>query len=1126
MLLPMLAGGALAATGQVVGSEQQGYGRLVFTFTAPVGAKVRLVNSVLIVEFDESVTLNPDKLPVEVPNYIGIARLDPDGRSIRIGLNGRFRHDLKVAGERVYLDLLGPRWQGLPPPLPQEVIDELVRRARAAEERAKRVEVEKKAERGIDIRVAHAPRFRRAIFTLPRSAPIAFDDRDGDLTLVFEGDFELPETLARSRLAGPVEGVRVIREPSRLQVTMRLADGMKVRGFREDDSFTLDFSRLDGRALADAIADPPATPPDLSREKPAAPAAAPAAPAPAQAAQQPLPQTATPPRLAQTPQPVKPETFLSDTGGEPIDFRIEKGRDPQGFALRLDGLAKAPVAILQRGPTLIVAIETPQTPGMPTVPPELKNHVDGIQVTRLANATVLRLTPKVEGQFWLTRDSGDIVIQRGRSEGTPDAVAGQPIRLQRVFDGQGRDALEANFRSEGRLLTIEDPQTGGKLAIVPVAEGMFASPKAQSFAEVVIERTLAGFAALPLDEAVTLTRQENGVLLSHEIRLNLSSLPPPEPPAVKDRKALLIEPDTYEKLARDPLRLLERNLLRAAADAPRVTRPQARLRLAQAYLAHRAYPEAQGVLDVLVQDDPEAAAQKNVLFARAVAATFMGRVVEATRLLNEPQLANEPEQRLLQAVVDSKAMRYPQAVNSFKAGIEALDGYPDSLQATIRRIAIEAALEAGDSAFARDQIKAYDRLDAAHRDNALLQLLSARLAEMEGRAADAFAGYTQVAQSNDRRIEAEARFGRATSGLIAQKMTPEEAKAEFETLTAIWRRSEIEVKALARLGEIYAADGRWREAFLASQRATALMPNHPVARRLEESMGRRFESLFLDAEQRKISKVEALAIYQEFRTLVPPGRRGDEIARRLADRLFDLDLVNEAAEILEHQVKNRLEGVARSVVATRLAVMHLQNRQPVKALTVISQTRLSSLPPDLKRARTLLEARAMGELFRTELAIEVLANETGEDVERLRADINWKGKHWREAGEAYERVLGDAWQGDEPLTDQQRLDVMRAGLAYVLAEEALSLDRLRSKYMPKMAKSTDAGAFNMIALENYSNPRGFRDVARQVVNADTLTEFLASYRKRYPETSGEMRPVRSAGDQRQSALPQAGAGPG
>jgi len=65
----------------------------------------------------------------------------------------------------------------------------------------------------------------------------------------------------------------------------------------------------------------------------------------------------------------------------------------------------------------------------------------------------------------------------------------------------------------------------------------------------------------------------------------------------------------------------------------------------------------------------------------------------------------------------------------------------------------------------------------------------------------------------------------------------------------------------------------------------------------------------------------------------------------------------------------------------------------------------------------------------------------------------------------------------------------------------------------------------MIALENYSNPQGFREAARQVVNADTLTEFLASYRKRYPETGSEARPVRGASDQRQSSLPQA-TGPG
>jgi predicted negative regulator of RcsB-dependent stress response len=283
-------------------------------------------------------------------------------------------------------------------------------------------------------------------------------------------------------------------------------------------------------------------------------------------------------------------------------------------------------------------------------------------------------------------------------------------------------------------------------------------------------------------------------------------------------------------------------------------------------------------------------------------------------------------------------------------------------------------------------------------------------------------------------------------------------------------------------------------------------------------MGRRFENLFLDTEADKLPKVEALALYQEFRSLMPVGRRGDEIARRLADRLHELDLVNEAAEILEHQVKNRLEGVARASVATRLAVMHLQNRQPAKALTVLRGTRLSTLPEDLRRARSLLEARALGELFRTDLAIEVLANDRGEDVERLRADIYWKGKRWREAGESYERVLGDAWQSAEPLNASQRLDGLRAGLAYVLGDEKLSLDRLRGRYLAKMDQSVDSGAFRLIATDNLTRPQAFRDVARAVVSADTMTEFMASYRKRYPETAGAARPVRSAGDGRQSGL--------
>ncbi len=50
--------------------------------------------------------------------------------------------------------------------------------------------------------------------------------------------------------------------------------------------------------------------------------------------------------------------------------------------------------------------------------------------------------------------------------------------------------------------------------------------------------------------------------------------------------------------------------------------------------------------------------------------------------------------------------------------------------------------------------------------------------------------------------------------------------------------------------------------------------------------------------------------------------------RRLADRLVSVDLLPQAAELLQHQIDNRLQGAARAQVATRLAVIYLMDHKP------------------------------------------------------------------------------------------------------------------------------------------------------------------------------------------------------
>ncbi len=216
--------------------------------------------------------------------------------------------------------------------------------------------------------------------------------------------------------------------------------------------------------------------------------------------------------------------------------------------------------------------------------------------------------------------------------------------------------------------------------------------------------------------------------------------------------------------------------------------------------------------------------------------------------------------------------------------------------------------------------------------------------------------------------------------------------------------------------------------------------------------------------------------------------------------------------MLQHQVDNRLTGLQRARVAARLAVIHLMNRKPAEAVQTLKNSRANDLPEDIRRGRLILEARALSELSRTDLAMEMLSSQSGSDIDRLRADILWHGKRWREAGEALETVLGDRWQGPDELTDAERMDVMRAGVSYVLADDRLALDRCARSSRPRWRTASTRDPSLWSPAKAGRAPREFRDIARTVVSEDTLSEFLNVYRKRYPEAAGAPRNPRAIED--------------
>src|SRR5262249_16042832 len=226
--------------------------------------------------------------------------------------------------------------------------------------------------------------------------------------------------------------------------------------------------------------------------------------------------------------------------------------------------------------------------------------------------------------------------------------------------------------------------------------------------------------------------------------------------------------------------------------------------------------------------------------------------------------------------------------------------------------------------------------------------------------------------------------------------------------------------------------------------------------------------------------------------------------RKLAERLVAVDLLDQAADLLQYQVDNRLQGVARAQVATRLAVIYLLNRKPDKAQAVLRATRTADLSNEIRIPRLLPGAGALSDGGRHDFALEVIAGIEGRESLRLRSDIHWAQRNWQKAAEHIELLYGDRWKSFEPLNDIERPDILRAAVAYAMAEDKLGVGRLRDKNGGKMADGPDRKAFDLVTSGIGANSPEFRNVPRIVATGDTLTGFLRDLKARYPEMQGSL----------------------
>ena len=229
--------------GEVKAVNDGGFLRLMFQFDEAVEATTRVSGAIVIISFNKPVVLAVERLNVNAPEYISAARRDPDGSAIRIALLRKVKLNTIAAAERLYVDLLPEAWKGPMPGLPQEVIDELVRRARTAESQLhqQRAADKQKKPPVVRVKVATQPTFVRYVFTMPGTVNVIPERADGRLTLNFDQQVAWDLADAKASLPPTLKSIESEVDFDSVAVVFTLSGTPEVRAFREERSIVVDI---------------------------------------------------------------------------------------------------------------------------------------------------------------------------------------------------------------------------------------------------------------------------------------------------------------------------------------------------------------------------------------------------------------------------------------------------------------------------------------------------------------------------------------------------------------------------------------------------------------------------------------------------------------------------------------------------------------------------------------------------------------------------------------------------------------------------------------------------------------------------------------------------------------------
>ena len=1057
--------------------------------TAPkVSAQVS--NQVLILTFDEKVTIDLKKLKDSLPNWAAVTFMDPDGMTARIGLKQIPRLAVSTSADLVAVDLIPESVKETPP----KIVSPLIAK-RAAETEAKRVAAlpPPVAMQDLEVRGSHAGDSSRIAFYWDTKVGYkVVSQGEGTLTLLFAK--RAKPDLAYLRITPPANLADFKGENSDkgYTVTITSKDKLPIKHFLEDNVLVVDISK--------PVA--PAAPAAKPAAQPQAVAAAPAAKPPAD-----TPILLAPPK-AQNNTPVAaaaaPVTSHIIGGAERATVMAKSWTNPApangivsvraapitgGVELTVPFAAPAPAAVFARGNVVWAVFGASADLRLDQTQFPAGYRARAI---RQKDAAILRIETPKGLSVSAEADEGVWTLKLAATANRPQRF----LKPERKPDDSGRARIETMLVGAAGLVWFEDPVIGDQIAAAIAYAPSSSSPSPRDFVEASLPATAHGLAIAPKSDSVLVTLEGERVAVS--MGSAAQTMPDvaiadagfgaaaPNPAFIDFATWGAARGEQYF----DQLRNLQAAIVAADPSTPQGA--SATLDLVRFYIGHQQPQEALGLLRMAVHDRPELEQDPTVVGMRGAANFMAGRLKEAERDLSRGVLRGDPSAALWRAVVAAGLGEWERSIELFRESDKQIQLYPSARAAEFSVIWAEAALQVNDFDAARRQANlAVSGGERETKERGQLALANLR-AVLDG-PGPAYGDFEKLSQTAVAPVAVRAELRRLELAVPAGKMTAAEAAQELESLRFRWRGDEVEMATVGILADQYMRVGRFRDALLLAQSTALRDADAPGARDLRIKLSDYFRRLYLNGEADRLDPIQAVALFYEFDdTLMPIGPDGDQMVRKLAQRLVAFDLLEPASALLQYQVDNRIRGTAKSAVAVDLATIYLWDKRPDKALAAINSTRQPQLPKELALERRLLEAAAYRDMGRFDHVIELVEPLEGVEAKSLLADAYWRDRRWPLAASAMIAMLPPPGQIQKKDADL----VFKTAIAARMSKDPALIAQVRG-YGAAMAGNANKASFDLIVAQSDVSGASVSEAVRRLADAPRVDAFAAAMKQRF-----------------------------